>query len=191
MREFLVDDVVENDAAPAMRGLIELLARPKRSDDHRHLVLLAQCQIKLEPVVRSVHDLVDRKRRRRPFGMRLVVGRELLLDPPQPFVQQLGRPRVQRRKTSDHARLALRDHEIGHRNDEQRRTDHGNGQTALEQGRHRHGRKFLLLIPGYGMRLLRMPDIIPRKQSRRGPVMKFWRGARQARPDKSRPRRIR
>jgi hypothetical protein len=37
-------------------------------------VLLAERQILIEPVVRLVHDLVDRKRRRRPLGMRLVVS---------------------------------------------------------------------------------------------------------------------
>src|SRR5207302_4411314 len=52
--EFLVDHVVEDNAAPPMRGLIELLARAERSDDHRHLMLLAKREIVLEPVVRSV-----------------------------------------------------------------------------------------------------------------------------------------
>jgi hypothetical protein len=97
-----------------------------------------------------MHDLVDRERRRRPVGMRLVVRGKLFLDPRQPFVEQRRRPRVQRRKRSDDARLALRDHEIGHGNDEQRRTDHGNRQTALEQGRHGHSRNpFALFSKGW------------------------------------------
>ena len=124
-----------------MRGLIEFFARAERGDDHRHLVLFAQRQILLEPVVRSMHDLIDRERRRRPLGMRLVVGGEFFLDPHQPFVEQRRRARVQRRKRSDDAGLALRDHQIGHGNDEQRRTDHGNRQSALEQGRHGHSGK--------------------------------------------------
>jgi hypothetical protein len=74
-------------------------------------------------------------------GMRLVVRGEFFLDPRQPFVEQRRRPRVQRRKRADHARLALRDHQIGHGDDEQRRTDHGDRQTALEQGRHGHSKQ--------------------------------------------------
>jgi len=58
VRELLIDHVVEDNAAPAMRRLIELLARAERGDHHRHLVLLAERQILIEPVVRLVHDLV-------------------------------------------------------------------------------------------------------------------------------------
>src|SRR5438552_8587037 len=78
--------------------------------------------------------------------MRLVVGQEFFLDPCQPFVEQRLRARIQRRKRSDHAGLALCDHEIGHGNDEQRRTDHGDGQTSLEQGRHGHLQAFLFWL---------------------------------------------
>jgi hypothetical protein len=57
--------------------------------------------------------------------MRLVISGEFLLDPMEPLVEQFRRPRIQRRERADHARLALRDHQIRHRNDEERRTDHG------------------------------------------------------------------
>ena len=140
VRELLVDDVVKHDAAPAMRGLIEFFAGAERGDDHRHLVLLAERQILIEPVVGFMHDLVHRERRRQPLGMRLVMRGQLFLDPDQPLVEQSRRARVQRRERSDDPRLALRDHEIGHRNDEQRRTDHRNRQTALEQSRHGHSK---------------------------------------------------
>src|SRR5207249_6561242 len=42
--------------------------------------------------------------------IRSVVSGELFLDPRDPFVEQRGGPRVQRRKRADHAGLALRDH---------------------------------------------------------------------------------
>ncbi len=148
VREFLIDHVVKDDAAPAMRGLVELFARAQRSDDHRHLVLLAERQILVEPVVRAVHDLVDGERRRRPLRMRLVMGREFFLDPHQPLVEQRCGARVQRRKRSDDARLALCDHQVWNGNDEQRRTDHGNRQTALEQGRHGHSVRSLSGVCG-------------------------------------------
>ncbi|MGY3224010.1 hypothetical protein ACVIM5_004617 [Bradyrhizobium sp. USDA 4512] len=143
VRELLVDHVVEDDAAPAVDRLVELLARAERGDDHRHLVLLAKRHVVIEPVVRLVHDLVHRERRRRPLRMRLVIGGELFLDPVQPFVEQLRRPRVQRRKRADHAGLALRDNEVGHGDDEQRRPDHGKRQAALEQSRHGHLKRIL------------------------------------------------
>src|SRR6516162_41221 len=81
VREFLIDDIVENDAAPIVHGLVQFLARAEGGDDYRHLVLLTKRKIMLEPIVRLVDDLVDRKRRRWPLGMRLVVRRKLLLDP--------------------------------------------------------------------------------------------------------------
>ncbi|MET3366253.1 hypothetical protein ABIF60_007648 [Bradyrhizobium japonicum] len=93
--EFLVDHVVEDDAAPAVHGLVQLLACAERGDDHRHLVLGAELHVVVETVVRLVHDLVDRERRRGLVGMRAVIGRELLGDARQPFVEQLRRPRVQ------------------------------------------------------------------------------------------------
>jgi hypothetical protein len=125
VREFLVDHVMEDDAAPVVRRLVELFARAERGDHHRHLVLLAKRQILIEAVVGFVHNLVDRERRREPIRMRPVVGGEFFPDPRQPFVEQRRRPRIQRWKRSDHTGLALRDHEIGHRNDEQRCSDHG------------------------------------------------------------------
>src|SRR6266851_525272 len=125
VREFLIDHIVKNDATPTMRGLIEFFARAERGDDHRHLVLLAKRKILIEPVVRPVYDLVNRERRRQPVGMRLVVRGKLLLDPYQPLVEQRRGTRVQRRKRSDDTRFALSDHQIGHGNNEQRRTDHG------------------------------------------------------------------
>ena len=140
VREFLVDHVVKNDAAPAVRGLIELLARAERGDHHRHLVLFANREILFEPVVRSMHDLIDCERRRRPVGMRLIVHGKLFPDPRQPLAEQRRRTRIQRRKRSDDTRLALRDHQIRHGDDEQRRADHGYRQTSLEQGRHGHSK---------------------------------------------------
>jgi hypothetical protein len=136
--EFLVDDVVEDDAAPIMRGLVQVLAGAERGDQHRHLVFLADREIRIEPVVGLVHDLVHRERRRQAMRIGLVPGGELFLDARDPFVEQRGRPRVQRRERADHAGLALGDHEIGHRDDEQWRADHGYRQTALEQSRHGH-----------------------------------------------------
>ncbi len=78
VREFLVDHVVKNDAAPAMGGLIELLARAKRGDDDRHLVLFAERKVLFEPVVRTVHDLIDGERRRRRIGMGRIMRGKLL-----------------------------------------------------------------------------------------------------------------
>src|SRR6202171_3809768 len=91
---------MKNDAPPGMPGLIEFFARAERGDDHRHLVLLAKRKILFEPVVRPVHDLVNRERRRQPVGMRLVVRGKLLLDPRQPLVEQRGGRRGSRRTRS-------------------------------------------------------------------------------------------
>ena len=141
--ELLVDDVMERDAAPGVHSLVQLLTRAKRRDDHRHLVLLADRKILIETVVGFVDDLVDRERRGQTIGMSLVVRGKFFLDPVQPFVEQRSRARVQCRKRADDSRLALGDHEIRSRHDEQRRPDRRNRKATLEQGRHRH-RKILL-----------------------------------------------
>src|SRR5258708_36588744 len=101
-------------------------------------MLFANREILIETVVRFMHDLVQCKGGRETVGMRLVMRREFLLDARQPFVQQRRWPRIQRRKGSDDARLALGNHQFGHGNNEQRRTDHGNRQTTFEQGWHGH-----------------------------------------------------
>ena len=63
--EFIVDDVVQHDAAVAVHRLVHVFTRAQRRDDDGHLVLHAQLQVVLQAVVRLVHDLVDGKWRRR------------------------------------------------------------------------------------------------------------------------------
>jgi hypothetical protein len=139
--EFLVDHVVKNDAAPAVGCLVELLARAKRSDDDRHLVLFAERQIMVEPVVGTMHDLVDGERGRRRIGMGGIMRCKFGGNPRQPLIEQVRRTRIQGGKRSDDSGLALSDHEIRDRNDEQRRADYRNRQATLEQGRHGHQSK--------------------------------------------------
>ena len=73
--------------------------------------------------------------RGRRLGMRLVVRGQRLGDLGQPFVQQLGRTRVQRGHGADDAGLALRDHQLGVADDEQRRADDGQAQLAQRGGK--------------------------------------------------------
>ena len=105
--EAVVDDVVKRDPAPAVDRLVELDARAERGDDDRHLPFRADLHVVLEPVVRAVDDLVDRERRRGPLGMVAVPGGERLGDLVQPFVEQLGGPRVQRREAADDPRWCI------------------------------------------------------------------------------------
>ena len=123
VREGVVDDVVQHDAAPAVHGVVDVGARAERGDDDRHLVLGAHLHVVLEPVVALVHDLVDGERRGRSIGVRAVPRRQRLGDLGQPLVELRGRARVQRRHRADDARRALRDDELGVADDEQRRAD--------------------------------------------------------------------
>ncbi len=68
-----------------------------------------------------MHDLVDGEGRGRPVGVGAVMGRQFFGDAREPFIEQRHGPRIERRKRTNHARLALRDDEIGIGNDEQRR----------------------------------------------------------------------
>ena len=135
VREGVVDDVVQHDAAPRVHGVVDVGARAQRRDDDGHLVLRAHLHVVLEAVVALVHDLVDRERRGRRFGMRLVVGGERLGDLGQPLVEQFGRTRVERRHRADDAGLALRDHQLRVADDEQRRADDGQAQLAQGGGK--------------------------------------------------------
>ena len=67
--------------------------------------------------------------RRGAIGMGAVMRGKLFLDLRQPFVEQRDRPRIKRRKRTNDPRLALRDHEIGIRDDEERRADHRHRQS--------------------------------------------------------------
>ena len=135
--------------------LVDVLARAERGDRQRHLVLDADFDVVLEAVVGLVHDLVDRERRRRPFGMRFVVGGEFFLDAMQPFVEQLGRARVERRECTDDAGLALRDDQFRPRNDELRRADQRQAEfrPQLRGGHGRGGMRCVgnLSFPGSGL----------------------------------------
>ena len=115
-------------------GVVDVGARAQRGDDDGHLVLRADLHVVLEAVVALVHDLVDRERRGRRLGMRLVVRGERLGDLGQPVVEQLGRARVERGHRADDAGLALRDHQLGVADDEQRRADDGQAQLLRAAG---------------------------------------------------------
>ena len=89
------------------------LGRTQAGDGDRHLVPHADRNVMLQPVVGDVGNLVDRERGNAPVGVRFLVGRKLGLDLHDPFFQQLLRPRVERGKGADNARLALRDDQLG------------------------------------------------------------------------------
>jgi hypothetical protein len=63
---------------------------------------------------------------------------QLLLDLREPFVEQFGGARVERRERTDDARLALREHEFGIADDKHRRGDDGQAQI-LQDGGQGHG----------------------------------------------------
>ena len=70
-------------------------------------------------------------------GWRLVLA-EFVSDPRHPFVQHLDGARVQRRKRSDDAGLALRDDQFGPGHDEQRRADHRQFERICKRSGQRH-----------------------------------------------------
>ena len=128
-RVAVVDHVVQHDAAPAVHGVVDIGTGAQARDDDRHLVLRAQRHVALEAVVALVHDLVDGERRTRRLGMHPVVRGQRLGDLGEPVVQQLGRTCVERRHRTHDAGPALRDHQRGRADDEQRRRDHRQAQA--------------------------------------------------------------
>ena len=67
--EPIVDDIVEDDSAVGMDGLIDLLTGPQGGDHDRHLVADHLGEVGLEAVVRTMDDEVDRERGGRPLGI--------------------------------------------------------------------------------------------------------------------------
>src|SRR3546814_11370065 len=108
-----------------MDRLIEFLARAGRGDRDRHLPLGAGRDVRLEPVVRFMDDLVDRIGRREAVGIVAVPRGEFLGDLVQPFVEERLRTGVERGEAAADASLALRDAAFGTRYDEQWRSDDG------------------------------------------------------------------
>ena len=115
-----IDDVMHGETAIGMDGIVDFHPRAQRGDDQRHLVLHAHLDIVFQPVVGSVHDLVDREGRGRAVRILRVVIGQLAGDLVEPFVQLGFRARVQRRKAADHPGLALGNDEFRAGNDEER-----------------------------------------------------------------------
>jgi hypothetical protein len=129
-----VDDVVEDDAAVAVGRHHDLGRRAQARDDDRDLVLHADGHVVADAIVRGMDDLVDRERRGLLAGLLLMIV-EFVFDALDPFVEHLGGARVQRRERTHDASLALRDDQIGARDDEERRPDDGDREAVLQDGR--------------------------------------------------------
>jgi len=87
----------------------------------------------LEAIVGPVDDLVDRERRRRSLGVVAVPRGKRFGHLVQPFVEQLGGPRIERREAADDPAGALRDDELRVRHDEQRRSDYGDAESLEDR----------------------------------------------------------
>ncbi len=61
MREDVVDDVVQHDAAVRVHRLVHVFTRPQRSDDNRYFIADTEFQIVSQPVVGLVNDQVHGK----------------------------------------------------------------------------------------------------------------------------------
>ena len=132
--EAVVDHVVQGDSAPAFDRAEDFLTRAQRGDYHRHLPLGAGRHVGVEPVVRLVDDLIDRKGRGRPVGIVAIMRGQFLGYLMQPFVDLALRPCIECRKAADDARLALRNDQFGTRHDEQRGSDDGQAQSVERCG---------------------------------------------------------
>ena len=133
----VVDDVVHDDAAPTVHGVVDVGARAQRGNDKRNFVAGAHRHVGLKTVIGLVHDLVDGIRRRRRLRVRTVPGGEAFSDLSQPVFKLRRGPGVERGHRAHHAGRALRDDELGVADDEQRRSNDREFQV-LKNGRQRH-----------------------------------------------------
>ncbi|MNL38825.1 hypothetical protein D3C87_1610650 [compost metagenome] len=140
----VVDDVMQHDAAIRMHGGIHLRHGAKRGDHDRHLVLHAHHQIVFQPPVRRMDDLVDGKWCRWLVGIGGIIRCKFFRYLCQPFVELAFGPRIERRKSPDDTRLALRQRQLRMRYDEERRCHDRQPQPVLED-RWKHKRN----LPNY------------------------------------------
>ena len=138
MGKAVVDDVVQDNTARAMRRIVQPFLRPKRRDPQRHLVLDANLYVPFKPRIGFMHDLVHRIGGGRIVGVRLVVTVQLFLDARQPAVQ-LNRfafrfACVQRWKAAHDTGLALCNHQIRVRDNEQRAANQRDTQIVEKGG---------------------------------------------------------
>ena len=129
-----VDYVVQDDAPIGVHARHHFVRGAQRRDRDRHLAADADLHIVGQPVVGLVHDLVDGVRRDDRFRIGLAMVFELALDLGQPRVEGFLGPRIERRKRTHHARLALLGDEPRITRDEHRRADHGK-REILKNGR--------------------------------------------------------
>ena len=86
-RERVVDDVVEDDAAVGVDGVVDVGAGAEGGDDDGNLELDDGGEVLVEAVVALVDDQVDRVGGGRCLGVVGVVFGEFLADTGEPFAQ--------------------------------------------------------------------------------------------------------
>ena len=85
-RKDRVDDIVQNNAAIGVDGLVHFFTRAERRDDDRHFVFHTHLNIVVETVIGLVNDLVHRKWCRRAIRVLRVILCEFCCDPIKPLV---------------------------------------------------------------------------------------------------------
>ena len=133
-----LDDVMEDDPAVVVDAGHERRRRRKRGDHDRHPVREHNFEIRIEPLVRLVHDEIHRERWHSASRILIPEAGELALDAREPPIELVLRPRVERRKRADDAGLALLDHEIGPGDEEHRRAEYRDAQGVANMGGQRH-----------------------------------------------------
>ena len=125
----VADHVVQRDAAPGFYRHVHVFTRTQAGDDDGHFVFFTHRHVVLQAVIALVHDLVDGIRRGWPVWVRRVVRSQSFRNFCQPVFQLRSRARVQRGHRANHACNALRNHQLGVADDEQRRANHGERQV--------------------------------------------------------------
>ena len=127
-----IDDVMKNEPAVRVHCLHNLPGRTQARDDDRYLFGDADFHICQQTRITRVHNLIDRERRNRLVGVRFRMLGQIALNLSYPLNQGFLRSRVQRRKGTDDARLALRRHKLGPRDDKHRCANQRQPQLAVE-----------------------------------------------------------
>ena len=138
MCKAVVDDVMQDHTTRTMRRVVQPFLCAQGRDPQWHLVLDANLYVALETGVGFMHDLVHRIGGGGIVGVGLVVTIQLFLDARQPAVQLDRLPFcfacIQRRKAAHDTGLALCNHQIRVRDNEQRAANQRDTQIVEKGG---------------------------------------------------------
>ncbi len=128
------DHVMKDESTITMHCPYDISWWSQARDDDRNLVLDTGLHVRVHARVALVNDLVHGKRGNGLSRIFLREGGQFVFDLPNPAVECLLWPRIERWESTDNTGFALFDDEPWYRNDEHWRADQGQPKATVQRG---------------------------------------------------------